>query len=75
MAVQILNPDYKYGEDPGYYDCSILADTAEDIEALGAIVKDGRIAVKPFPGSVAMTADGVHKYILSPSYVWTKVGG
>lgn len=75
MAIQILNPKYKYGEDPGYYDCSILADEEADITSLGPIVKDGRIAVKPFPGSVAMTADGVHKFILSPSYVWTKVGG
>lgn len=75
MAIQILNPKYKHGEDPGYYDCSILADTEKDITSLGEIVKDGRIAVRPYPGSVAMTADGAHKYILSPSNVWTKVGG
>lgn len=75
MAIQILNPKYKHGADPGYYNCSILADTEADITSLGDIVRDSRIAVKPYPGSVAMTADGAAKYILSPSNVWTKVGG
>lgn len=77
MAIKILEAKYKYDRDPGpgYYDCDILADTEADITSLGEIVDDGRLVVKPFPGSKAATADGAHKYILSPSNVWTKVGG
>lgn len=53
----------------------IVADAESDITALEEIVDDGDFAVIPTPGSIAYTADAKAVYMLSPSGVWTKVGG
>lgn len=53
----------------------IIADAESDITALEEIVDDGDITVIPTPGSIAYTADAKALYMLSPSGVWTKVGG
>lgn len=53
----------------------IVADAESDITALGEIVDDGYFTVIPTPGSIAYTADVKAVYMLSPSGVWTKVGG
>ncbi len=55
--------------------CEILADGEADIVTMPEIVRDGRVNVKPLPGSVACTANGAARYILSPAGVWTKVVG
>lgn len=53
----------------------ILADTEEDITALGDVVNDGFDSVKAGPGSAAYTANMSAVYQMSPSRVWTKVEG
>lgn len=53
----------------------ILADTEEDITALGDVVADGFDNVKAGPGSFAYTADMGIVYQLSPSREWKKAGG
>ena len=53
----------------------ILADTEEDITALGDVVADGFDNVKAGPGSFAYTADMGVVYQLSPSREWKKAGG
>lgn len=51
----------------------ILADTEEDILALGRDVNDGYDSVKAGPGSTAHTAGFGEIYELSPAGIWVKL--
>lgn len=75
MALKIIKPDTANRKHAPYCECEILADTETDITALGEVVTDGRLTVRPAPGSFAYTANMNAIYQLSPSGVWTKVGG
>jgi len=50
----------------------ILADTEEDILALGRDVSDGYDSVKAGPGSIARVVGFGATYELSPSGAWVK---
>jgi hypothetical protein len=65
---------YRTGAEPETLELDILADTEEEIKALGVeIVIGGCCGVKAKPGSTAHTAGYGAIYELSPSGVWTKM--
>ena len=73
MALKIIDPKNKSRNHIPFSVCEILADAEDDITGMGEVVTDGRITVKPAPGSFAYTADMSAVYQLSPSEVWTKI--
>lgn len=63
----------RFGFSPSAQEVEILCDTEAEILALGEIVDDGTVEVKPTPGSTAYTADMSAIYQLSPSGTWVKM--
>ncbi len=65
---------YIAGAEPEMEELDILADTEEEITALGAeIIIGGCCTVRAKPGSMAHTAGYGAIYELSPSGAWVKV--
>lgn len=65
---------YLAGAEPEEIELDILADTEEEITALGTEISIGGCCnVKAKPGSMAHTAGYGVIYELSPSGMWTKV--
>lgn len=62
-------------DDTDGYIMDIIADSEDDIKGLGAEVDYESAKLTCAPGSIAYTADAKAVYMLSPSGVWTKVGG
>ncbi len=73
MALNILTPVNAYKNHVCYLRVEILADTEDEIKAIGETITEGDALVSPAPGSIAYTADMSAVYQLSPSKVWTKM--
>lgn len=81
MAIYVKTSDgksisYLAGAEPEEIELYILADTEEEITALGTeITVAGCCRVIAKPNSLAYTPDLSVGYMLSPSGVWTKFRG
>lgn len=74
MALKIITPYLRYGKGTVYERVEIIADTEDEIKAIGPTITEYETAVQPLPGSIAYTADMSAVYLLSPSGAWTKAG-